>query len=193
MSSGLITCTRCKAFLLGEVFNTPDLVPCPSCGAAVRVDVFPAFFRGPAPGLAGENVLTEGESSCFYHPQKKAVVPCEACGRFLCALCDCELNGQHLCPTCLETGKTKGKLKNLQNRRTLYDNLALALAVFPLLIFYFTIVTAPMAIYIAIRHWNTPSSIIPRTKIRYIIALALASLEIVGWVVLIYFLIWGNR
>ena len=165
------------------------MAPCPSCGAALKVDLFPAYFTGPIKGRVGENLLVEGESSCFYHPQKRAVVPCDACGRFLCALCDCELNGQHLCPVCLETGRKKGKLKNLQNHRTLYDNLALALAIFPLLIFYFTIVTAPMALYLAIRHWNTPSSIIPRSKIRFIMAIAVASLEILAWVAGIYYLV----
>ena len=103
-------------------------------------------------------------------------------------MCDCELNGQHLCPTCLETGKKKGKLRSLQNHRMLYDNAALALAVLPLLIFYFTIVTAPMALYLSIRHWNTPSSLIPRTKMRFVLAILLASLQIVGWLVGVYFL-----
>ena len=32
-------------------------------------------------------LLSEGESSCFYHPNKRAVVPCDQCGRFLCTLC----------------------------------------------------------------------------------------------------------
>jgi len=189
MSPTLVTCTKCNASLVGEVLNTPDLAPCPSCGAALKVDLFPAYFTGPIKGRVGENLLVEGESSWFYHPQKRAVVPCDACGRFLCALCDCELNGQHLCPVCLETGRKKGKLKNLQNHRTLYDNLALALAIFPLLIFYFTIVTAPMALYLAIRHWNTPSSIIPRSKIRFVMAIAVASLEILAWVAGIYYLV----
>ncbi|HYT61309.1 MAG TPA: hypothetical protein VEL06_14130 [Haliangiales bacterium] len=189
MSQSLITCTKCNASLVGEVLGTPELVPCPSCGAAIKVDLFPAYFKGPVKGQVGENLLVEGESGCFYHPQKKAVVPCEACGRFLCALCDCELNGQHLCPVCLETGKKKGRLKNLQNHRTLYDNLALALAVGPLLIFYLTIVTAPMALYFALRYWSTPSSVIQRSKIRFVIAIAIASAEILAWAVGIYFFV----
>ncbi len=186
--SGLISCTKCKAALPGEGYNTAALAPCPNCGAWLQVQVFPALFKGLAAGQAGENILVEAESSCFYHPQKRAVVPCDGCGRFLCALCDCEFNGQHLCPTCLETGKKKGKIKNLQNHRMLYDNLALALAVFPLLIFWFTIVTAPMALYLGIRYWNAPSSIVPRTKVRLLLAIILAGLQILGWVVFFYFI-----
>ena len=34
----------------------------------------------------------------------------------------------HLCPGCLEAGQTKGKIQQLENRRVIYDNIALALA-----------------------------------------------------------------
>src|SRR5215472_15595335 len=113
MNSPLIQCPKCHGWLLEGVFNRQDLAPCPTCRTPVQVEVFPAFFRKTDAGPGAEAVMVEGESSCFYHPQKKAVTPCAACGRFLCALCDCELNGQHFCPACLETGRTKGKIKSL--------------------------------------------------------------------------------
>lgn len=130
-----LQCPTCRAWLLGEIFNQPELRPCPACGLPLQVEVFPALFRKIGAGQNAEAVMIEGESSCFYHPKKKAVVPCEACGRFLCALCDCDLRGQHLCPACLEIGKAKGKIKTLDNERTLYDDIALALAIYPLLFF----------------------------------------------------------
>jgi hypothetical protein len=182
--STLIQCPKCQAWLLDGVFNQPELSPCPACGVSLQVEVFPALFRRINPGQSGETIMIEGESSCFYHPQKKAVLPCQGCGRFLCALCDCELNGQHFCPACLETGKTKGKIKSLENQRTLYDGIALSLAIYPLLIFYFTLITAPAALVVAIRYWSAPRSIVHRTKIRYVAAIILASMQIAGWVVL---------
>src|SRR6185369_13510263 len=118
-----------------ELFNRAELKPCPSCAAPLQVEVFPAFFRKITPGTGAETILVEGEASCFYHPQKRAVLPCHGCGRFLCALCDCELHGEHYCPACLETGRKKGKIKRLENRRTLYDSIALAVALFPILFF----------------------------------------------------------
>ncbi len=192
MYTSLVEIPKCQAWLLDGVFNQPDLSPCPACGTLLQIEVFPALFRNQSVGRSGEAILVEGESSCFYHPQKKAVIPCQGCGRFLCALCDCELNGQHFCPTCLETGKTKGKIKNLENQRTLYDSIALSLAVYPLLIFYFTLITAPAALFVALRYWNAPRSIVHRTKVRYVTAIILASLQIAGWG-LLFFVIAGHH
>jgi hypothetical protein len=182
-----VECPSCKAPLAENLLNQIDLVPCAACGSKVRADVYPAFFRLITPGTSGETLVIETEASCFYHPQKKAVLPCEGCGRFLCALCDCELHGQHFCPACLQAGQKKGKIKRLEQERNLYDNIALSLAIYPLLIFYFTIVTAPMSLFIAFRFWNAPRSIVHRTKARLVLAISIATLELVGWAVGIYF------
>lgn len=181
-----IQCIKCNAILSGEAFNTSGLSRCPSCGVLIGVDAFPALFREKVPGSSGETLLVDGEASCFYHPRKRAVIPCSICGRFLCALCDVELGGQHLCPVCLETGKRKCELKNLENRRTLYDSIALLLAVVPMLFIWPTIVTAPMALFLTFRYWNASTSIIPRTKVRFVIALTLAGFQIIGWTWFIY-------
>src|SRR5882757_4158810 len=129
-----VQCPKCRSWLAEGSFNRPDVAPCPACGVPLQVEIFPALFRTINPGASGEVIMVEGESSCFYHPQKKAVLPCDSCGRFLCALCDCELNGQHFCPACLEGGRKKKKIKSLENHRVLYDSAALALAVYPMLI-----------------------------------------------------------
>jgi hypothetical protein len=170
-----ITCPHCRTRLLDGAFNRQKLVPCPSCRTLLEIEVFPALFRGVQPGESAEPVMVEGESSCFFHPQKKAVIPCASCGRFLCALCDCPLGGEHVCPTCLETGKSKGRIKVLDNRRTRYDALALTLAVLPFLI------TAPVALFIAVRYWNKPGSLVQPGHGRFLLAILLALLQLAGW------------
>jgi len=189
MSLSLLLCPKCNGALTETVFNRTELTPCPVCATPLQVEVFPALFRSVSAGRDGEAALIETESTCFYHPQKKAHLPCEGCGRFLCALCDCELHGKHYCPACLEIGKTKRKIKSLETERTLYDSLALSLAVVPLVIFYLTFVTAPAALYIAVRYWNAPRSIVHRSKIRLVLAIIFASLQIVGWGIAIYFIV----
>jgi hypothetical protein len=169
-------------------FNQTDLAPCPACGVSLQTEVFPALFRKASAGPSAEAILIDGESSCFYHPQKKAAVACDSCGRFLCALCDCPMQGQHFCTTCLQAGKSKGKIKSLENERTLYDSIALSLAILPLIIFYFSLLTAPLTLFVAIRYWKAPGSIVRRTKIRFIVAIFIALLEIAGWATLIIYL-----
>jgi len=182
--STLVQCPKCRATLMESIFNLSGLSPCPTCGTPLQVEIFPAFFRKIAPGQKAEAVMVEGESSCFYHAQKKAVRPCDACGRFLCALWDCELNGQHFCPTCLDVGRSKGKIKNLDNHRTRYDSIALLLAILSVVLF-FTIVIPPilvaMSLYIAIRHWKAPQSLVRQSRTRMLVAvfIALAGLAIV--------------
>ena len=171
-----------------SVLDTPDWAHCPECGTLFRMLGFPAAFRRLDTGAGAATVLAEGESSCFYHPQKKAVLPCDGCGRFLCAMCDVELSGQHLCPGCLETGRKKGKLKQLQNHRLRYDSISLALAVLPMAIFWFTVFTAPAAIFVALRYWKAPSSLLQRSKVRFVVALLIAGFQVAGWVWLAVFM-----
>jgi hypothetical protein len=79
----------------------------------------------------------------------------------------------------------------LEKRRTLFDSVALALAALPaLLAFYPTIVTAPIVVYLAARHWKSPSSIVPRGKWRFVVALIIVFLElaIITLVIVSFFL-----
>lgn len=184
MSSVAAACPSCQNSLPGALCNIGSVAHCPACDSAIQVEIFPAFFKPVSAGQKAETLLEEGVSSCFYHSQKKAVVPCDACGRFLCALCDLDFNGRHLCPACLQSGKKKGDLPELENRRTIYDSAALTTALLPLLMWPVTLVTAPLTIFLAILSFRRPSSLIPRTRIRAWLALMFGLLQIAGWVAL---------
>ena len=186
MSSVAAACPRCQSSLPGALCNTGSLVHCPACDAAIQVEIFPAFFHQASTGPMAEAILADGISSCFFHEQKKAVVHCDACGRFLCALCDLDLHGQHLCPACLQSGRKKGQIPQMESRRTLYDGAALAFALFPLLFLPATLLTAPAAIYLSILSFHRPSSLIPRTRIRSYLALVIGVLQVGGWGLLFY-------
>jgi hypothetical protein len=72
----------------------------------------------------------------------------------------------------------------------LNDVLAFQLAVIGIVIFYFGIITAPIALFVAIRHWKTPGSLVHgASKWRFIAAILLASLQIIGWAVGIGYLL----
>jgi hypothetical protein len=177
--SGLPVCTRCRAPLPSTFFNSGGFHPCPACEAQVFVEVFPAQFRPATQGRAAESVIVAGESTCFYHESKKAAGVCDACGRFLCALCDCELRGRHFCPGCLETGRRKQTIGDLETVRTLYARRALFLSLVPLLI------TGLIALVIALKWRNAPDSLVAPRQWMMPLALVLSILQTVGLSILI--------
>ena len=192
MTPSSLHCPKCRTPLAAfQSFNQPDSRPCPYCDAPLQIEIFPAFFRPIATGAEADVLMVDGEASCFYHPLKKAVRPCDACGRFLCALCDCELQGQHFCPGCLESGGKKGKIKSLENSRMRYDQIALSLTPVSLLFFCLSIITAPVAIFFAVRSFKAPGSVVGSTKARAIIAIVLACIELIGWGFWAYFMVKG--
>ena len=182
-----VQCPHCGEQLPVAAYGSGAFISCLRCACQEQVEVFPALTRPPASGQTGENLLVEGESSCFYHSEKKAAIACEGCGRFLCSLCDVEFLGRHLCPVCIQAGKNKKKIRNLETQRVLYDDIALTLAIVPLIIFFATVITAPITLFICIRYWNAPTSILPRSKWRFVVAALVASLQICGWAILFLF------
>jgi hypothetical protein len=185
----LIRCPNCAASLPDEQINSQGFNPCPICRSLIRADVFPAIYETPVGGTSGELLLVDNESSCFYHQNKQALTACASCGRFLCALCDIDFNGQHLCMSCIESGKKKGKIGKLQNSKFLYDNIVLGMAILPVFTFYLPVITAPTTIFLAIKYWNKTSGIIKRGRLRIVLALLIALMEIVGIVLIVYLLI----
>ena len=193
-----LACDQCQTTLPGAVFNTVGPVECPGCQSLLAAEVFPAFFRPLAAGAAAENVLSDEDASCFYHPSKKAVVPCAQCGRFLCALCDIDLgNGRHLCPGCVEVARQLPAAKQdaatvaiAVPRQVLYDHLALTLAVMPLtvVLWWTSFVATPAALFLSIYYWNEPKrAVLPRGRGRLIAAMLISLLTLVGWAVFGFF------
>ncbi len=163
---------------------------CRGCGLTTLSAVFPAVEQMRV-GALPEAVEAETEASCFYHPGSRAAVPCQQCGRFLCRLCEIDIDGRHLCPRCFETGVSANQLKNIETSRTMYDSIALALATWPILLFWPAIVSAPAALFVVIRRWRAPGSIVPRTRIRYYLAGLFALVEMGLVVLLIYGVVRG--
>ena len=176
-----IACAVCATPVPREFWNREEGVRCGGCGRIVRVSAFPAIALQIV-GTGPEALRGESEASCFYHPQSRAAKVCEECGRFLCALCDLEVEGRHLCPRCFESGVGAHKIQTAEPRRVMYDSIALALATFPFLLIWPALIGAPWSLFIVVTRWNTPSSVVPRTKIRFIIA-ALFALAELGFIV----------
>jgi hypothetical protein len=192
-----IACPNCGRSLPPEVINAPELRFCPSCNSNLLVRAFPSHSR-PKPILdVAVAEVAEDDARCFFHSSKPAVTSCSQCGRFLCALCEVNLSGAILCPGCLESSGAKKKIRNLENHRTLWDTTCLLLGVAPLippfLMIYLMFITGPMAVFLPLRHWRTPSSLIPRAKWRFIAGALLGLLQIAALVAFIMVIIAGLK
>ncbi len=185
MAADAIVCAACSMPVPREFWNREEGVRCRGCGQNVRVTVFPAIDLHPI-GAAPEALQVETESSCFYHPQSRAARVCDECGRFLCALCDLEVEGRHICPRCFESGVSTHKIQTVEQRRIMYDNVALALSTLPFLLIWPALIAAPWALVLVVTRWNAPSSVVPRTKIRFLLAALFALAEIGLVVFMIY-------
>jgi len=66
----------------------------------------------------------------------------------------------------------------------LHDSVALALATLPALLFWPVLLTAPLTLFWIVRHWNSPGSILPRTRARFYLAGVIA-LSQIGFIVVL--------
>lgn len=161
---------------------------CPQCQAALEVYSFPALYNSPEKLDISRLAVGEGDACCYEHASKKASSLCHNCGRFLCALCEVPIAKVILCPDCVTSQKTPLHEGAVETQRTLYDSIALALATWPLLIFYFVVITAPLSIGVAIYGWKRPLSIVRRSRWRLYAALGISTIEIAGIVAFFFFL-----
>jgi hypothetical protein len=187
-----LTCPQCKSPV--DPAGIPDSSPvsCSYCNTLLEILIFPELRKRMENVQARKVSMPGAEASCFFHDDKVATHHCSQCGRFICDLCDLEIGSMHMCPLCVSTGKKRGKVKVLKHKAILYDKIAMALTLYPLLLLftaYFTFMTAPAGLYLVIRYWNKQETVIPRSKARFIIAGILGFVEIAGWIVLIYFMV----
>ena len=174
-----IVCPRCDRALPDWLFRDSRTQSiCPECQASLEVYCFPALYRSEEKLDISQLAITEGEACCYEHPSKKAAALCSNCGRFLCGLCEVQLGSQVLCPECVYRQKGTSDRNSLETQRTNFDSIALALATWPIFTIYFTIITAPLSIGMAIYAWNRPASILRKGRWRLFATLGIAALQI---------------
>ena len=180
----IVRCPECGEPQPGGSYNIDDYVICAGCRSGLRIEAFPAIYRASDDSSLKSAPVKSDEAGCFYHPGNEAVVPCDVCGRFLCSVCDIEMNNGHICPSCFDKEVSRESTPELVSKRVRYDNIALHLAVFPVVMWFITIITAPLAVFMCIRYWKIPLSVVPVTRVRFILAFFIALVQIGLWGVL---------
>jgi hypothetical protein len=174
-----LACTGCSLTIPAAALSGRSW-ECTRCAAKLELLPFPALWRAPPPAEPGQALATGSEAACYFHSTKRASVACDACGRFVCSLCAVELAGNPYCPECIDSGNRRAGVPTLETHRTLWDRIALAVAVIPTLLIYVTLLTAPIAIYLSVRHWNSPGSLVGRSRWRFVVAIVVGTLQLLG-------------
>jgi len=169
-------------------------------GAAHDIQMFPAILRR---ARKNDSALVEpissalfndgATSSCFFHTDRPVSSVCDVSGRLICELCTTEYEGKtvsfeafsKLVQVKSKAGKKEKKGSFIRPRRITFikwDDVAVSLAVLPMLFVFVTIITAPIVLVITAQHWKEgPTSPVRRTRIRYVFAVICALLQIAGW------------
>lgn len=177
-----LRCPKCQRQLKSPSWQDDSSGECRVCGTSFDFLAFPALTAGATP-VTPQAAELAADSVCFFHAQNRAESVCDGCGRLLCPVCAIPYLGRKLCPVCIAAANQQGSAPEAVRSRVLHESIALSLAVLPLLVFFLTVVTAPLALGWTIYAWKKPGSLVRgRSRWRLVVAGLFAVAEIVGWI-----------
>jgi len=178
-----LSCPKCQHRFGDLDWHEDGAGSCRNCRTDFRAYRLPALTRGrdiARPKL----VAVPEDSTCFFHVQNQAEKICDGCGRFVCAVCAIPNGHEFHCPSCLShrINRTDAGV----TERTIFPSIALTLALFPLLLYPLTILTAPISIGMVFMGWSRPGSLL-RGPQRWKLVLAgiVSTIEIAAWLFLL--------
>lgn len=184
ISGPALPCPQCRKVLEPLSWHDADKGRCWSCRTDFDFTGFPALTAARR-RVVPKAVLESEHATCFYHEMNQAEVVCEACGRFVCAICGVDFGGRSVCPPCIAAVKVNDAQQVSQ--RTLYEGIALAVALLPLLIWPLTMITAPIALGVVVVGWRKPRSLVQGGRVKLVCAGVLAVIEISIWAFVVFF------
>lgn len=193
--SRVAACPKCDHPLPVAPAGGPQSADCTHCGREVTRRDFPALQRA-LPQAAAAAAAQPGDAVCFNCPDRLAVAVCESCGAYLCATCRTDWFGRRLCLTCIHAHRELKQSPDFRSRLTLYDNLALMVMLVPLIFIpfygiFFAMVTAPVSLFLVVRHRRSPRGLVPRGRFRLIAAGVLAVLLLALGLAMAGLIAWG--
>lgn len=182
-------CVFCNHSLTPAQLAAGGEVKCLNCHRRSVILALPAFLQnsGVKPPPPPMDPPGEGEAACFYSPGRRATKECSHCGVLISDVWAAQWGSKSVCLKCLDHLREKDKDGRFLTSRTLWDNIALALALLPftLVLWWSGFITAPAAVFLGFWHWNSPRSLVPRGRLRLILALFLGLAEVAGVILFI--------
>jgi len=173
-----LPCPACKRTY--EALDWIDANQCRCLKCRVDFDFFPfPALIATKEIVKPQAVAVAEDSTCFFHGDNQAEKVCDGCGRFLCAVCAVPFTGKTLCPNCIANSK-KDDVR-LVASRTIPGGAAIVMALIPVLLWPLTVVTAPVALYLAITGWKKPQSLVNPGRWKLVVAGMIAVMQIGAW------------
>ena len=184
MNADKLRCVSCGVALPGgaSVNDPPIERTCIACQTRQIVCHFPAQTRLAARATDDAQAQT-GDAVCFHHAERQAEAVCDSCGRFLCGLCRIDFNGRTLCPACLALTQTAAPAEAHIPRHIRYDKIALLCILLSPFLYILSFVNAGISLFLCIRYWKRPQSILPVNRWRFVLAGSLSVLVLASWVI----------
>lgn len=164
---------------------------CMACRKPVNALLFPRAIIPFSPPPLIQSSPAPGDAVCFFDPTQKATSLCDQCGVLVSDAWSAHWGSRKVCLRCLEKLRESKRDSSFESSRLMWDNICLLLSstIFILIFPYFAIIAAPTALILGIRSWNSPRSLIPRSRFRLIIALVFSAIQVIAMLVGIFFLI----
>lgn len=179
--TAILQCPSCRSPLkVGRPVSSLE-ERCPVCQAEVHVTTFPRLY-GDFAGGEEDAPAAENEATCSFFPELRAQLVCDECGTFLSHRASTRWGGQGLCLPCLHRLREVEKSPDFIAKSKLHDRRALFLVTW---LAPFTLFTAPLAIFLLLRHRGKAEGFVPRGRTVWWIAMILATGWLAAWMVLI--------
>jgi hypothetical protein len=190
-----LLCPHCSGPLPIDLFVAGRFGRCPACHSQVEAYIFPEFHKA-ASARSEIHLAQEHEAVCYFHSRYRAKNPCDNCGRFLCEICAINVGNRDLCAECLGQLRKQRNETGLVHYAPLFDNVSLFLVTAPVITIFFwflTIFSAPVSLFLSFYYWPRQWNLLPRSRVRFVLAI-LFSLILIGlWALVIYYLATGHR
>ncbi len=154
---------------------------CPVCRAEVHITTFPRLY-GDFVRTEEDATAAEDEAACSFFPDLRAQVVCDECGVFLSHRASIRWGDEVLCLPCLHRLREVERAPDFIARTKLHDRRALFLVTW---MAPFTLFTAPLAMFLLLRHRGKPDGFVPRGRALWWVAMTLAAAWLAAWLVLI--------
>jgi hypothetical protein len=160
---------------------------CLYCNNYYQISYLPQqFHQSQAKQL--QTISAEASIPCYYDEKLTAKYTCQACGVHMSEAWSATWGNQIICLKCLEHQLQNPESSHFVQSLTRYDRIALIYALLPIIIFpfiIFSILIAPCVLFTYFKYRKTTTSLVANTKRNWIIAFTLATLQIMGWLVVI--------